>query len=124
MKGDVHDDKGCCGCCVCYDTTVEQPPVWETTASDGVFIKMLKLTKMGMIVPQHAHKYAHTTLLATGRLRMWKNDELVGDLDAPLAIEIEANVKHKFQSLLPDTVAFCIHAATPIVTAEHQLRVN
>lgn len=121
MKGDVHNDKGCCGCCVCYDGK-EQPPVWEQDARDGVFIKMMHLKRMGMLVPQHAHQYAHTTLLAAGKLRVWREDVQMGDFEAPRSFWIEANVKHRFMSLVADTVAYCIHAATPVVTEEHQLK--
>jgi hypothetical protein len=103
----VEHKNECDGCCLCYDA--EQLPLWEENTIDGVFIKQMHLKDAGLVVPQHSHTYGHTTLLAHGKLRAWKDDELLGDFDAPAQIYIAAGAKHTFLSLVPNTVAYCIH---------------
>lgn len=88
---------------------VEQPESWEFHGEDEVFIKQMYLAKAGYIVPQHAHKYAHTSMLATGSIRLWKDGELVGDFKAPTGITIVAHTKHTMQSLEDATTIYCVH---------------
>jgi hypothetical protein len=110
--------------CMECDLCIEQPPVWEHVAPDGVFVKQMYLRHSGTRVPQHAHVYPHTTMLAVGKLRVWKEGELLGDFVAPAPIYIEAKVKHTLQALEDHTLAYCIHRLhdTPQVEihAEHQ----
>lgn len=110
----------CESCAVC----IEQPPVWEHTASDGIFIKQMYLRHAGTLVPQHAHVYPHTTMLAQGRMRVWKEGVLLGDFVAPAPIFIEAQVKHALMSLEDHTLAYCIHNVSRTgqveIHAEHQ----
>lgn len=94
--------------CVNYEA-VEQPPVWDRTTTDDVFIKQMYLAKAFTLVPQHSHEYAHTTLLARGKVRVWQDGELLGDFEAPDTILIPAKTKHVFQSLENDTLLYCIH---------------
>jgi hypothetical protein len=110
----------CSTCSLC----VEQPPLWEHTSADGVFIKQMLLKDAGTLVPQHAHVYDHTTMLATGSVRVWVEGVLKGDFQAPKPLFIKAKVKHTFQSLEPNTLLYCIHRSRggPIaIHAEHQL---
>lgn len=95
----------CEECAIC----VEQPPDWEHTSIDGVFIKQMYLKTSGSVVPQHAHVYDHTSMLARGRIKMWAGDEYIGEYAAPTPIFIKAKVKHTFQTLEPDTLIYCIH---------------
>lgn len=95
----------CNDCNLC----LEQPAGWDHTTPDGVFIKQMHLKDKGTLVPQHAHVYPHTTMLARGKLRVWRGDTLLGDFEAPYPIFIEAKIKHSLLSLEPDTVAYCIH---------------
>ena len=80
----------------------------EIHGEDGVFIKQMVLPAAGITVPQHAHTYAHTSMLAVGSVRVWKDGVLMGDFHAPTGITIEAKVKHTFLSLEP-SIIYCIH---------------
>lgn len=103
----------------------DQPPEVEWTTVDRVFIKQMLIAKAGSFVPQHAHKYDHTSMLATGAVRVWRDGVFDGDRQAPEPIFIAAGVKHTFQALEDNTLIFCIHnAMRPDVAAvleEHQL---
>ncbi len=106
---------------------MEQPPVVEFVEADGIFIKQMYLHEVGTLVPQHSHKYEHVSMLACGAVRVWVDGDLVGDFEAPRPIIIQANRKHLFQSLLPDTIIYCIHnierTGAVEIAEEHQLEV-
>lgn len=87
----------------------EQPEAVEIKMADGIFIKQMSLPRAGMFVLQHVHAYDHTSMLATGSVRMWRNGVCVGDFKAPTGIMVLAGVEHQFQSLVPDTLIYCIH---------------
>ena len=110
--------------CESCDLCIEQPPVWEHTLPDGIFVKQMYLRQAGTRVPQHAHVYAHTTLLAVGKMRVWKEGQLMGDFAAPAPIYIEAKVKHTLMALEDHTLAYCIHNVSRSgrveIHAEHQ----
>lgn len=88
----------------------------------------MHLKRAGTLIPQHAHIYPHTTMIAKGRLRVWKEGTLLGDFEAPRPIYIEAGAKHTLLALEDDTLAYCIHnvARTGAVEihAEHQLCIS
>jgi len=84
-------------------------PEVEFSIEDGIFIKQMSMVSTGTFVPQHSHAYAHSSMLASGSVRVWQNDELKGDFKAPIPINIPAGVKHTFMSLEPNTVVYCIH---------------
>lgn len=86
----------------------DQPPLWEHSA-DGLFIKQIYLHEAGSVVPQHSHRFAHTTLLAMGKIHAWAGEEDLGILVAPCPILIKAKVKHTFQALEDHTLLYCIH---------------
>jgi quercetin dioxygenase-like cupin family protein len=111
--------------CQSCELCIEQPPLWEHTSVDGVFIKQMFLAAAGTLVPQHSHVYDHTTMLAVGSVRVWIEGELQGDFHAPRPLFIKAKAKHTFQSLEPNTLLYCIHRSRggPIaIHAEHQLK--
>jgi len=81
----------------------------EYTSEDGVFIKAMVLDKAGILVAQHSHEYSHTSLVGQGSVRVWKDEELLGDFKAPANVFIEARCKHKFLSLEDNTKVYCIH---------------
>jgi hypothetical protein len=87
---------------------VEIPEGIEIHTSDGVFIKQMCLPRAGIFIPQHSHTYDHHSMLATGSIRVWRDDKLVGDFKAPAGILIGAGTKHTFMSLEP-SVVYCIH---------------
>jgi quercetin dioxygenase-like cupin family protein len=86
-----------------------------------VFIKQMYLKDTGTIIPQHAHLYDHTSMLARGRIRAWADGVELGDFEAPHPLYIPARVKHTFMSLENDTLIYCIHRSTPVIFAEHQI---
>lgn len=104
---------------------VEQPPVVELHTADGLFIKQMYVAKAGTYIPQHSHAWDHTSMLATGSVRLWADGVLQGDFFAPAGILIEAGVKHLFLSLEDETTVYCIHnlhgEEAVKVLAEHQI---
>lgn len=106
---------------------VEQPPIWDYKASDDVYIKQLYIKDQFTLIPQHAHKYAHTTLLSVGSVRVWTDGQDAIEYTAPSVIPIPAEVKHTFLSLVPNTLLYCIHnvgrTGEVEIHAEHQLEV-
>lgn len=87
---------------------VDLPEV-EFSMSDGIFIKQMLMRDAGIFVPQHSHKYDHTSMLAAGSISVWCDDVYVGDFVAPRPINIKAGTKHTFKSLEPNTIIYCIH---------------
>lgn len=87
--------------------TPYEPKETRFYEADDVFFKMYELPKDAM-VPQHAHDYDHTTLVASGEIRVWCDGVLVGDVQAPREMLIKAHSKHMFLALAP-TVLYCIH---------------
>jgi quercetin dioxygenase-like cupin family protein len=88
---------------------VVQPEKWEFHGEDSVFIKQIFLAKAGYTVPGHAHTYDHTSMLASGKVRMWREGVLVGDFEAPTGLKVEANCFHQFTALVDGTILYCIH---------------
>ena len=92
---------------------------------DGVFIKQMLLKDAGMLVPQHSHAYDHTSMLAVGSVRVWVEGKYEGDFTAPTPLFIKAKHKHTFQSLVPNTLIYCIHnvgrTGRVQIHAEHQI---
>lgn len=76
---------------------------------DDVGVVQMYIEHRGTYVPQHSHTYNHLSMLATGAVRVWKDGKLMGDFAAPQGIEIEAGCKHKFLSLVDETIIYCIH---------------
>jgi hypothetical protein len=86
-----------------------QPISIEIKMADGVFVKSMMCPRAGTIVPQHAHRYDHLSMLARGAVRVWKDGKMVGVFTAPAGIPIPANSMHTFHTLEPDTLIYCIH---------------
>lgn len=84
-------------------------PYGVEAEADGVFVKQMVVPHAQTIVPQHAHAYAHLTMLAKGSMEVWAEAAFLGRFQAPAPIYIEANVKHSFLTLEDDTIAYCIH---------------
>jgi len=89
-------------------TEITLPEV-EFMVSDGIFIKQMLLATAGIYVPQHSHTYDHASMIASGSVRVWQDEKLMGDFKAPMPFEIKAGVKHTFLSLEDNTVVYCIH---------------
>lgn len=97
-----------------------QPWGAEHFAADGIFIKEMRIPKAGTIVPQHSHKYDHTSFVASGSVTFEGQT-----IEAPAALYIPAGKKHTFTSLVDDTLVLCIHNVGRTggveVREEHQL---
>lgn len=87
----------------------EQDDLTEFHFSDGVMVKQLPFRRAGIGRAGHAHTYDHTSMLATGALRVWCAGELLGDFRAPTGILIRAGVFHTFVALEDNTLLYCIH---------------
>jgi len=85
---------------------VEMPST-EHHFSDGLYAKELVIPK-GMRGTQHAHKYAHLSILAKGRVIVISDDG-EKEYKAPVCIDMKAGVRHQVISL-EDATWFCIHA--------------
>ena len=81
----------------------------EHTTEDKVFIKQMLLAKKGDHISQHSHSYAHTTLIAAGAVRLYRDGIAIGDYVAPTMVNIPAHEMHEFVALEDNTVGYCIH---------------
>ncbi|WOF74131.1 hypothetical protein QMT40_001778 [Parvibaculaceae bacterium PLY_AMNH_Bact1] len=97
-----------CNTCLSHED-IEQPIRLDFTTADGVAIVSMDIPKRNTLVPQHAHEYDHTSMLARGSVKAWKDGDLLGEFVAPCSIFIEANEKHAFLSLEDNTLIYCIH---------------
>jgi quercetin dioxygenase-like cupin family protein len=88
---------------------IEQPEKIEFHFADEIFVKMIAIKKAGTMIPGHAHTYDHTSLLASGKFRLWVEEKLAGDYIAPTGILIKAGAKHMMLTLEDNTVFACIH---------------
>jgi quercetin dioxygenase-like cupin family protein len=96
---------------------------WVTV--DGVFIKQILIPKAYSAVPQHAHVWDHTTMLARGAVLLRRGNGPWERYVAPKPIFIEKGVKHAFVTLVDATLLFCIHALhnsnTVEILKEHEI---
>lgn len=101
---------GCSGtdCANCL-SGIEQPHGVEIYIADNVFIKQMIIPKSGTAVPQHSHRYDHTSLLTNGSVQIFKDGVFEREAHAPEGIFIGAGIKHAFVSLEDNTTIFCIH---------------
>lgn len=84
-------------------------PVEYIEEVGGIYFRAILLQNIGDAVPQHTHDYAHVTLIAAGKVRLWIEGAWVADIEAFKAIEIEAHRQHVFQALEPNTRLSCVH---------------
>jgi quercetin dioxygenase-like cupin family protein len=75
--------------------------------SSGLYAKEMTVPK-GYIIGTHAHKFAHLSILAKGKVIV-KTDESEAIYEAPACLEIKDGINHAIEAL-EDTVWFCIHA--------------
>jgi quercetin dioxygenase-like cupin family protein len=98
----------------------------EITTADGIFIKEIRAPRAGVMAAQHAHQWDHTTLLAVGAIRVWRDG--VADPQTyrgPHSLFIPAGVKHAFLIMADNTLLYCIHnlhgKKAVSVLAEHDM---
>ncbi len=87
----------------------EQPMVVSFEMVDGISVVQTLIHKAGTYIPQHAHEYAHISVIAAGQVSVWKNGDFLGQFAAPQQIVIDAHVKHLFQAMADNTVVICVH---------------
>lgn len=87
----------------------EQPVSVEIKLDDDWFIKTADVKHAGTVIPTHSHEVSHATVLASGSMRVWADDELLGDFVGPTAILIKAKVKHRMLTLTDNVVFACVH---------------
>ena len=108
----------------------ERQPAGHVHIYGGVFVKEMLTPDGGTLIPQHAHHYDHQSFLAAGSVRVWRDDDLVGDFCAPACIHIPARAKHRFLTLEDWTLILCIHALgdaeqeADLVHDEHHLELE
>jgi quercetin dioxygenase-like cupin family protein len=102
-----------------------QPPRVEIHMADGIFIKQMIIANPGTLIPQHSHRYDHTSMVAVGAVRVWQDGVEIGDFRAPAGLLIRAGAKHLFMALEAGTILYCIHnlsrSETVEILAEHDL---
>lgn len=80
----------------------------EFTTVDGMYIRQEVLPARTMM-PQHSHQFDHSSLLAKGRVVLWRDGEPEGVYAAPAVLVIRAGVKHAFQTLGDSALIYCLH---------------
>lgn len=85
------------------------PEETDFTSADGVFVKRMVVAEADTYLGQHAHRYDHVTVVATGTVRLWEGETDRGEFRAPAFITIKAGALHRFRTLEPATVLLCIH---------------
>lgn len=87
-----------------------QPEQWlDVDLEEEISTRVIYLKYKDFMVPQHVHEHSHSTLIAHGSVRCFKDKHWWADYFAPKLIRIEAGVEHWFQSLEDNTVICCIH---------------
>jgi hypothetical protein len=97
-------------------------PTSHLTLFAGIFLKTWSVADAGTMIPQHAHRHPHISLIVSGAVRAWCASEMLGDYVAPAAIKIAADQKHSFLTLTDSVVIACIHAvgeAEDVEITEH-----
>jgi quercetin dioxygenase-like cupin family protein len=91
-----------------YVRLAEEPLETNITLCEGLFVKHA-IFAAGTMIAQHSHATDHLSVIATGAVRAWRGEELLGDFRAPAGIVIPARVKHRFLALEPMTTVLCVH---------------
>jgi len=106
-------------------------PTSELLIYAGIYAKLWHVADAGTLLPQHAHRHSHISLVATGSVRVWQDDTLIGDFRAPAMVKIPAQALHKFLTLDDDVCIVCIHNADhadpdgePPIAAAHALELE
>jgi len=103
-----------------------QPETASVTVYAGIFFKVYRIPDADTLIPQHSHEWDHLTAILQGLVRVWRDDEWVGDFLAPATVRIPAGCKHKFLTLTPGAVIACVHRddTAEAVREEHALELE
>ena len=88
-----------------------QPETMSLTIYAGIYYRVWHVPDADTLIPQHSHTWDHITAVLQGMVRVWRDDELLGDFMAPATIRIPAGRLHRFMTLTPGCVFACIHNA-------------
>ena len=109
----------------------ENQPTSELVLYAGIYCKMWAVRNRGTLLPQHAHTWSHISMIVQGEVRVWRDDELLGDYKAPAMIKIRAYALHKFLTLSDDVTIACLHNADhadpdgePSIAKRHDLELE
>jgi len=81
----------------------------EFAEADDIWIRAYNLKKAGRVASQHIHAHDHITLVSSGSVQAWQDDQELGVFNAPALITIPANTKHAFVALTDNVVLCCLH---------------
>jgi hypothetical protein len=101
-----------------------QPDVIDVKLLSGTFVKEHRVAAAGTALPQHAHAFAHVSVIVRGAVRLFEDPAHRGDFHAPCGILIPAHAKHLFITLTDDVVLLCVHDGDADVTEEHELGIE
>lgn len=91
-------------------------PEIRVSCTGNIYVRHMNFWKKGIVELGHRHPYSHTSLLASGSIRVQVYDEQQKcllppkDFTAPAMIFVEKNLAHQLTSLEDNTVVCCIHA--------------
>lgn len=89
-------------------------PVGSLCLYAGLYAKTWEIRDRGTLLPQHSHHWPHISYVVSGVVRVWQDDEMLGDFVGPCAIKIPALAMHKFLTLSDCVVILCLHNADHI----------
>lgn len=75
----------------------------------GLYFRSVLLTNAGDVVTQHTHDYDHATYIGSGSVKLYVDGIEQADYLAGRAVKVEANKKHHFVALEPNTRLTCVH---------------
>lgn len=107
-----------------------QPETVSVCIYAGIYVKQWRVPDRGTLVPQHSHSWPHISYILSGVVRVWREDEHLGDFVGPCSVKIPALRKHSFLTLSDNAVILCLHNADhldhdePAVTQEHVLELE
>ena len=104
----------------------EEVPFIEFVDADDIWVRFYTIPKAGYAVPQHAHEHDHISLLCAGSVDAYQDGRFIGRFDAPKSILIQANTKHRFETLTDNVVLACVHnmrgrEGQPVIVEHHEL---
>jgi hypothetical protein len=86
-----------------------EPLYMEFAEVDDIWVRAYAIEKSGSVAAQHVHPHDHVTLVSSGAVRAWQDDEDMGVFPAPSMITVRAGKKHMFVALTDNVVLCCLH---------------
>lgn len=79
----------------------------EFVCDDWLWVKSYTV-KAGEMIAQHRHEFDHVTVVATGTVRLWIDDQDQGEITGPKPVTVRALAEHKLLAVT-DAVLICVH---------------